>query len=195
MGDLARLPRLRGAARSEAAKELEILHEALPGAARIGVLWNPTETSFIWRTKADVIRSIVDRGCGPLIKHTVSCTRSYDITKLHTHCGRCSQCLDRRFAVLAADAAEHDPVEMYKVELLTGVRDKDNDTTMAEFYVRTALELREMGELAFFSRFTGDTARVCAGFPSLRPDDIARQVLGLHQRHGHAIWDLLSGWP
>ena len=28
-----------------AAKELEILHEALPGAARIGVLWNPTTPS------------------------------------------------------------------------------------------------------------------------------------------------------
>jgi 7-cyano-7-deazaguanine synthase in queuosine biosynthesis len=69
------------------------------------------ENPFIWRTKTDVIRSIVDRGCGALIKHTVSCTRSYDITKLHTHCGCCSQCLDRRFAVLAADAAEHDPVE------------------------------------------------------------------------------------
>jgi hypothetical protein len=37
---------------------------------------------------------------------------------LHTHCGCCSQCLDRRFAVLAAHAADHDPVEMYKVELV-----------------------------------------------------------------------------
>ena len=81
------------------------------------------ENPFIWKSKADVIRSIVERGCGPLIKNTVSCTRAYDITKLHTHCGCCSQCLDRRFAILAADAAEHDPVEMYKVELLTGERD------------------------------------------------------------------------
>ena len=64
------------------------------------------ENPFIWKTKAEVIGSIVARGCGPLIQHTVSCTRSYDITKLHTHCGCCSQCLDRRFAVLAARAAE-----------------------------------------------------------------------------------------
>jgi 7-cyano-7-deazaguanine synthase in queuosine biosynthesis len=150
------------------------------------------ENPFIWKTKADVIRSIVERGCGPLIKRTVSCTRSYDITKLHTHCGFCSQCLDRRFAVLAAEAAEHDPVEMYKVELLTGERDWPNDQTMAESYVRTALELRDLGELAFFGRFSGETARVCAGFPSLRADDIARQVLELHQRHGKAIGDVLK---
>jgi 7-cyano-7-deazaguanine synthase in queuosine biosynthesis len=78
------------------------------------------DNPFVWKTKGDVVRSIVDHGCGGLIKHTVSCTRVYDITKLHTHCGCCSQCLDRRFAILAANAADHDPVEMYKVELLTG---------------------------------------------------------------------------
>ncbi len=149
------------------------------------------DNPFIWKTKADVIRGIVDHRCGPLIRHTVSCTRTYDITRLHTHCGCCSQCLDRRFAVLAADAAEHDPVEMYKVELLAGSRERPNDKTMAESYLRTALELRGITEFGFFDRFSGETARVCSGFPTQKPDDVARQVLDLHQRHGQAIWDVL----
>jgi 7-cyano-7-deazaguanine synthase in queuosine biosynthesis len=150
------------------------------------------ENPFIWKTKAEVIRSLVDRGCGGLIRHTVSCTRTHDITKLRTHCGCCSQCLDRRFAVLAANAAEHDPVEMYKVELFAGERDKDDDKTMAESYVRTALELRDVGELAFFGRFGGLTARVCDGFPSLTADEIGRQIFDLHQRHAQAIGDVLE---
>jgi hypothetical protein len=150
------------------------------------------ENPFIWRTKADVIGSIVAHGFGPLIKDTVSCTRSYDITKLHSHCGCCSQCLDRRFAMLAAAAAEHDPVEMYKVELLIGERVRPNDQTMAESYVRTALELRDISEQAFFGRFTGETARVCSGFPALKSDDVACNVFELHQRHGKAIWDVLN---
>jgi 7-cyano-7-deazaguanine synthase in queuosine biosynthesis len=150
------------------------------------------ENPFIWKTKSEVVESIVDRGCGGLIKHTVSCTRTYDITKLHTHCGCCSQCLDRRFAILAANAAEHDPVEMYKVELLGGERDKDDDKTMAESYVRTALELREMGEFAFFGRFGGETARVLTCFPSLSADDVGRRVFNLHQRHARAIADVLK---
>jgi 7-cyano-7-deazaguanine synthase in queuosine biosynthesis len=150
------------------------------------------ENPFIWKTKADVIASIVARGCGPLIRDTVSCTRSYDITKLHTHCGCCSQCLDRRFAILAAGAAEHDPVEMYKVELLTGQRHRPNDQTMAESYVRTALELRDVSEQVFFGRFTGETARACLGFPNLKSDDVARNVFNLHQRQGQAICDVLK---
>jgi 7-cyano-7-deazaguanine synthase in queuosine biosynthesis len=150
------------------------------------------ENPFIWQTKADVIRSIVNRGCASLIKHTISCTRSYDVTRIHTHCGCCSQCIDRRFAVLAADADEHDPVEMYKIELLTGERNNPSDQTMAEAYVRTALGLREMGELAFFSDFGGEASRVCSGYPSLKSDDVARLVLDLHQRHGQEVWRVLN---
>ena len=82
---------------------------------------------FAWKTKADVVRSILDRDGGPLIEHTVSCTRSYEITRAHTHCGRCSQCIDRRFAVLAACAGQNDSVNKYKIELLTGVRDGPYD--------------------------------------------------------------------
>jgi hypothetical protein len=150
------------------------------------------ENPFIWRTKTEVVRSIVDAGCGQLIKHTVSCSRSYDITRLHTHCGCCSQCIDRRFGIIAAGAAELDPVEMYKIELLTGARERPNDQTMAESYVRTALELRDIDERAFFDRFSGETSRVCSGFPTQKSDDVARRVLSLHQRHGQVVGDVLT---
>jgi hypothetical protein len=150
------------------------------------------ENPFVWKTKADVVRSIVHHGCGPLIKHTVSCTRSYDITRLYTHCGCCSQCLDRRFGVIAAGAAEDDPVEMYKIELLIGERARPIDQIMAESYVRTALELRDIDERAFFDRFSGETSRVCSGFPAEKSDDVACRVLGLHQRHGQAVGDVLT---
>jgi 7-cyano-7-deazaguanine synthase in queuosine biosynthesis len=150
------------------------------------------QNPFIWQTKADVVRSLVKRNCGSLIRNTISCTRTYNVTKLHTHCGCCSQCIDRRFAVLAADADQHDPVEMYKTELLTGERNDPNDQTMAEAYVRTALELRQMGDFAFFANFGGEASRVCAGYPALKTDDVARLVLDLHQRHGHDVWRVLN---
>jgi hypothetical protein len=168
---------------------LELFREFF--SAAIGK-WIEVDNPFIWKTRAEVIRLIVDRGCGELIKHTVSCTRTYEMTKLYTHCGCCSQCLDRRFAILAANAAGHDPVEMYRVELLASARDRPNDQTMAESYVRTALELREMSELAFFGRFSGETARVRDGFPLLTADEVGRQVLHLHQRHAQAIGEVLK---
>jgi Queuosine biosynthesis protein QueC len=104
------------------------------------------ESPFVWKTKAEVVRSIVDHGCGPLIKHTVSCTRSHNITRRHTHCGCCSQYLDRRFATVAAGAAEHDPVDMYKIELLTGERERPNDQTMRGGICTNCLELRDIDD-------------------------------------------------
>jgi hypothetical protein len=81
---------------------------------------------------------------------------------------------------------------MYKVELLAGPRDEADDQTMAESYVRTALELRELGDLAFFGRFGGETARVLTCFPSLSADEVGRRVFDLHQRHARAIGDVLK---
>jgi Queuosine biosynthesis protein QueC len=150
------------------------------------------DNPFIWKTKRDVVRSIINRGCGELIKQAVSCTRVHQMSRDHTHCGCCSQCIDRRFAILATNAAEHDPVEKYKVELLTGQRDKAEDQTMAESYVRTAVELRELGDVAFFSRFGGETARVLPCFRPLNADEVGRRVFDLHQRHAQAIWDVLK---
>ena len=63
---------------------------------------------------------------------------------------------------------------------------------MAESYVRTALELREVGDLAFFGRFGGETARVLKCFPSLSADEVGRRVFDLHQRHAQAIGDVLK---
>ena len=81
---------------------------------------------------------------------------------------------------------------MYKIELLTGPRDEPDDQTMAESYVRTALELRESSDLAFFGRFGGETARVLKCFLSQSPDEVGRQVLDLHQRHAQGIADVLK---
>ncbi len=63
------------------------------------------DNPFVWKTKTDVARLIAASGHVDLLRHSVSCSRVHSMTKLHTHCGTCSQCLDRRFATLAAGLA------------------------------------------------------------------------------------------
>jgi hypothetical protein len=60
------------------------------------------------------------------------------MTILHPHCGHCSQCIDRRFAVLAAGQENEDPAEAYKVELFTDERPPGPDREMSLAYVRSA---------------------------------------------------------
>ena len=77
------------------------------------VIRNP----FIWKTKSEVVQILADRGCADLIAKTLSCTRVRETTRLSCQCGTCSQCVDRRFAILAADLAEYEPADNYAIDL------------------------------------------------------------------------------
>lgn len=54
------------------------------------------ENPYIWKTKADVVKVITNSGCEDLIKHSMTCTHTWEMSNEHTHCGGCSQCIDRR---------------------------------------------------------------------------------------------------
>jgi 7-cyano-7-deazaguanine synthase in queuosine biosynthesis len=59
------------------------------------------DNPYFWHTKTDVLQEMRRLGFQHLIAHTRSCAHVRDMTRMHSHCGRCSQCIDRRFAVLA----------------------------------------------------------------------------------------------
>jgi 7-cyano-7-deazaguanine synthase in queuosine biosynthesis len=61
------------------------------------------DNPFVWQTKAEILKRMAERGHGGLIRYSRSCAHIREMTTMHLHCGRCSQCIDRRFAVLAAD--------------------------------------------------------------------------------------------
>ena len=85
------------------------------------------------------------------------------MTALHTHSGVCSQCVDRRFAVLAADLDAYDPENLYKLDLLVDATPSGVPRTMVESYVRAASDIDRMNELAFFSRY-GEVSRAVRFF-------------------------------
>jgi hypothetical protein len=109
--------------------------QSLAGFRRVlsNVLGRPfeVENPFIWRTKSEIISEIALNGCGEMIRHTRSCTRVHEMTILHPHCGRCSQCIDRRFGVIAAEQDHQDPADAYKVDLFLGKRQPGPDREMA----------------------------------------------------------------
>ena len=163
--------------------------QALAGFRRIlaAALGVPIDVSnpFLWLTKAEVIRQIAGHECADLIRYTRSCTRVRDMTILHPHCGKCSQCIDRRFSILAAGQAADDPADAYNVELFTGERPPGPDREMALAYVRSASKVARMDDEAFFAEF-GEVSRFVGYFPE-PADLVATQVLNLHRRHASTV--------
>jgi hypothetical protein len=150
------------------------------------------ENPFLWMTKAETVRSIRDAGHGALIKDSVSCTHTWGMTKLHTHCGVCSQCIDRRFAALAAGCTDNeDPEEMYGVDFLKGERSPGDDRTMVESYVRMAKQVKGMSELTFFSTF-GEVHRVTKNVRGFSVDEVASRVFSLYKRHAADVCDVVT---
>jgi hypothetical protein len=148
------------------------------------------QNPFIWKTKSDIVRLIAEHGCAELISHTVSCARVREMTVLHTHCGVCSQCLDRRFAVLAAGLEAHDSEEMYKVDLLVGARPPGEARTMVESCVRMASEIDRMNDLAFFSRF-GEASRAVRFLPE-GANEVGRKIYELYKRHATEVCEVVD---
>ena len=63
------------------------------------------DNPFFWRTKTEVVETIARLGMADQIAFTRSCADVHNQTKQYPHCGRCSQCIDRRFAILASRTA------------------------------------------------------------------------------------------
>ncbi len=149
------------------------------------------DNPFALKTKAEAIRLIEDRGCGDMIRSTISCTRVRAITKYKTHCGTCSQCIDRRFGTLAAGLEGQDPEEMYEVRLLEDERESGETRTMAEGYVKSAVEIRQMTDQGFLSRFAGEMSRALGYLPG-SADDNARSIIDLHKRHADGVFSVME---
>ena len=102
------------------------------------------ETPFADATKADVIAEAMTRGGEDLAHRTVSCARGMFRRPIQPHCGTCSQCVDRRFAGIAAgwdDAIERPQheVDLFRDPLVDG-----EAAMYPEQYLRFAWSTLEM---------------------------------------------------
>jgi 7-cyano-7-deazaguanine synthase in queuosine biosynthesis len=150
------------------------------------------ENPYIWKTKADVVKVIMDAGCHDLIKHSMTCTHTWEMTNQHTHCGACSQCIDRRFAILSAKADQYDPVEHYKFDVFTQSRDKGEDKIMAAAYLERANQVKGLTDVAQFISSYPDVGRVFKylNYSSLGP--AAQRVFDLYKRHANEVMGALD---
>jgi hypothetical protein len=149
------------------------------------------ENPFLWRTRAEVVNLIGEAGCSDLIRDSVSCMHTHEQTIDKPHCGRCSQCVGRRFATLASCYAEKDPADIYKVDLLEGQRDMDTDLTLVESFIRTATDMKHMTDVKILERF-GEVGRLLRDVPPLTSNEVAENVVRLHRKHATEVSQVID---
>lgn len=162
-----------------------LMQLVLPGAV-------PIENRFQWLTKSEVVSRIDKYGASGQIRQAVSCTSIREQDGLRTHCGQCTQCFDRRFAILHAGLGEHDPDETYATDVLFGERGSERSMTMAVEWTRHALGLRELDQQGFMERFGQEVSRILRGHPDLPGRTALDLALKMHHRQSSVVREVLA---
>lgn len=148
-------------------------------------------TPFIWETKADAVHRIVGNGFAADLASTVSCTHPRSWTKIVHHCGACSQCIDRRFAVLAAGAGQHDPASDYAIDLLTGDRSLDDQVRMAVAYVKLCQTISASSRDQLPTAFPGVVSTL-SYLPCESTTEALDRVWDLFSRHAAGVLSVVA---
>jgi 7-cyano-7-deazaguanine synthase in queuosine biosynthesis len=149
------------------------------------------ENPFLWRTKGDITKVLLGANCGELVGASTSCTHTWESSTEHTHCGVCSQCIDRRFGILAADGDGFDPLGQYRSNVFTQSFPDDVDKTMVVSYLARARCVDALQTVGDFIAQYAEVNRVLrhVGCP---PAAAAGKILDLYRRHALEVKGVLS---
>jgi hypothetical protein len=149
------------------------------------------KTPYQWLTKREVTEKILRHQCAHLLSQTSSCTRPRSWKGHRRHCGACSQCIDRRFAILAAGMGEQDPADGYELDLLLGDRSIDRDVRMAVAYVKFCQTFASLTKASFLSEHPQITSAL-SYFPGLSTDEAKDKIYDLYQRHATDVLNVIQ---
>jgi hypothetical protein len=164
--------------------------------ARLGDPNISVRNRYEWLTKIEVVRRIhsnnddTDRALIN-IERAVSCTSVRDQNKLETHCGACSQCLDRRFAIVGAGIEKYDPPERYATDVLYAARTSRHSQVIAVEWTRHASRTAHISERDLIDRFGQDVFRIARGYPDLPTSEVVMRMIRLHRHHGENVRTVL----
>ena len=153
---------------------------------------NPVQihTPFLWKTKTDIVKDLFMGSHNQLMPSAVSCSKTFRNLGEQTHCGGCSQCIDRRFAAYSAGAHEWDRSNIYAMDIISNSIPKESPEirTTAVDYVRQAKNFGTWNIDHFYKELASELSDL-AGSTCYLPDctneiQAVEKVYSLCRRHG-----------
>ena len=146
----------------------------------------PTIRNPLWsRTRPETLEILKQAGLGDLLRPTSSCSHHRFLRAERDHCGVCSQCIDRRFATIAAGLSEHDPASRYVVNCFTDSLEEGDPRTMVLSYHSFALKVAGLTGEGLFEAFPQLYECVPANAPGQR--QIIQAIIDMLHRHADTV--------
>ena len=144
-------------------------------------------TPFLWKTKTDIFRIIDKVGRKDLISSAVSCSHTSQNSKLATHCGGCSQCIDRKFAAYGSGLDDVDDVGIYTSDFIRhGIENDEVKTTLID-YVYQAKEFDSLNLKDFYLRMFSELVDLIDYIPGASEEEKVKKIWELCHRHSEQV--------
>jgi len=144
------------------------------------------ENPYFGRTRTEVCERLGELQHQWQIGQTRSCARCI-YRHPANHCGTCSQCIDRRFATLAAKCGESDPDWLYALNIFTDALEKPEDRAMALGYIGFARSVENMTVNEFIKRFGSEAFEIGRHLGTDSTEVAVRSLFFLHERHAKGV--------
>ncbi len=148
-------------------------------------------TPYFWKTKTDVFDVLDQFGQKNLITTLVSCGSTRRNLGQATHCGGCSQCVDRRLGAYGAGLHDTDEGGIYAFNFIQE-RPKGEDRTTLMDYVRQARDFATWNEDHFYQKKLEDLIDLTEYLPGMLENEAVERVWNLCSRHGHQVMGALK---
>ncbi len=151
---------------------------------------------FFWMTKADIVKKLIDTGGLNYISSTVSCSRTFDkgVKPPKSHCGRCSQCIDRRFGFAGASLLQYENRGTYALDFVIEniCPDSDNDfgreeRTILVDYLRIAIEHLNISVDVFNDKWLNQLTDLVDYIEGFSDEEKIDKLHDLFKRHGRQV--------
>lgn len=141
------------------------------------------------QTRADMLSRLSSMLDPETIADTRSCANSTRGPTLQPHCGYCSQCIDRRMAVMACSLDEYDPASRYEFDIFQADLPHDGERGFTPVaYVRFAQRIANLSGEELLEEYS--QLYECIR-PSSRMADLA-SYLSMLNRHSKTVLDVVA---
>jgi hypothetical protein len=139
---------------------------------------------FLFNTKTDIFEKIKAYGKTSYLNSTISCTKtfqSFQNNSQATHCGGCSQCIDRRFAAFASGLENEDAI--YDVDISKDEIKSDEAKTNLIDYMRLVSDLNMTTEFSFTADMLDVLTDLIPNIEGQRNSDKVKRIYELTKTH------------
>ena len=137
-------------------------------------------TPYYRKTKEDIVKVFQKLNRLDLIASSVSCSSTRTKSSMCPHCGCCSQCIDRRFAVFAAALADYDA--SYAEDFIYDIKDHETSQRLyQQMRFASAKDYRTVFDM--MKHFGSETQDAVEFWPCDNPDDSLDEIHELLLRY------------